>query len=72
MLNYFKEKKMSEDVKCEICGKHPIVHIDYRFIDSCGLQGRVYVCKYCFNLDDVTVHQVFTKNIDPVDFHEES
>ena len=54
-------------VKCRICRIYKAKYKDYRFIDSCGLQGKVLVCKWCFRLNDVTVCEIIRGNgsIDP-------
>ena len=57
-------------MKCNICRKHSVEHKDYRFIDSCELQGKVLVCKWCFDLNDDAVCQVIRDEIDPKEFYE--
>ena len=42
---------------CQICHKHKADRRDYRFIDSCGLQGKVYACNWCFNLNDESIKE---------------
>ena len=42
-------------MKCNICRKHDAVINDYRFIDSCGLQGKIATCEWCRDLSDVAV-----------------
>ena len=56
--------------KCEICRKHDVSRKDYRFIDSCGLQGKVLDCEWCYNLSDVAVSEVIRDGLDPKDFYE--
>lgn len=55
---------------CEICGKHPVATRDYRFIDSCGLQGKCFVCKFCVGLNDVAISEIVRDKLDPKDFYE--
>ena len=52
-------------MKCQICKKHKAEYKDYRFIDSCGLQGKVLSCGWCINLDNVAVAQIIRENLDP-------
>lgn len=62
---------MSDDVRmCEICRKHPATRRDYRFIDSCGLQGKCSVCEYCVGLNDVAISEIVRDELDPKDFYE--
>lgn len=62
---------MSKERMCEICGKHPVAHRDYRFIDSCGLQGKVFVCKFCVGLNDVAIRHIVRKELDPREFYDD-
>ena len=55
--------------KCHICRKHPIKHKDYRFIDSCGLQGSTLVCEWCQGLNDVAIKDIVRDELDPKDFY---
>jgi len=57
-------------MKCNICRKHNADYKDYRFIDSCGLQGKVLVCKWCFDLNDDATREVIRDEIDPKEFYE--
>ena len=57
-------------LKCEICRKHDVSRKDYRFIDSCGLQGKVLDCEWCYNLSDVAVSEVIRDGLDSKDFYE--
>lgn len=41
------------DIMCDCCRRAKATIKDYRYIDSIGCQGKVLVCKYCFNLSDV-------------------
>jgi hypothetical protein len=50
---------------CHICGQHPIWTKDYRFIESCGLQGKVMVCRYCMGLNDVAIADIIRNKLDP-------
>ena len=55
--------------KCHICRKHPIKHKDYRFIDSCGLQGSTLVCEWCVGLNDVAIKDIIRDELNPKDFY---
>ena len=57
-------------MKCNICRKHNADYKDYRFIDSCGLQGKVLVCKWCFDLNDDVIREIIRDEIDPKEFYE--
>jgi len=37
---------------CSCCRRTEATIKDYRFIDSIGCQGKILVCKYCYNLTD--------------------
>jgi len=54
-------------MNCNICRKHEASRKDYRFIDSCGLQGSVIVCEWCFDLNDVAISDIIRNNLDPKD-----
>tara|TARA_R100001510_G_C7654538_1_gene213201 strand:- start:1874 stop:2056 length:183 start_codon:yes stop_codon:yes gene_type:complete len=56
-------------MKCHICNKHKAKIKDYRFIDSVGLQGSVLACKYCFNLNDVSIVEIIKNNLNPKNFY---
>ena len=56
---------------CTVCRKHPVKYRDYRFIESCGLQGKGFVCMWCKGLDDVAVAEIFRDELDPRDFYDE-
>jgi hypothetical protein len=56
--------------KCEICRQHEVKSRDYRFIDSCGLQGKTYVCEWCFNLSDVAISDIIRDELDPKSFYD--
>jgi hypothetical protein len=58
--------------KCEICTKHDVEYKDYRFIDSCSLQGRTYVCKWCYDLNDEAICDIVGDELDPKTFYQES
>jgi hypothetical protein len=62
---------MKHERKCQICGKHRVAKKDYRFIDGCGLQGRVIVCCWCFGLDDVAISDIMRDELDPKKYYEE-
>ena len=57
--------------ECNICRKHPIKYKDYRFIDSCGLQGSVYVCEWCQGLNDVAISDIIRDELNPKQFYQE-
>ena len=57
-------------MKCNICRKHDITMKDYRFIDSCGLQGKVLVCNWCWDLNDDAIREVIRDELDPKEFYE--
>ena len=57
-------------MKCNICRKHDITIKDYRFIDSCGLQGKVLVCNWCWDLNDAAIREVIRDELDPKEFYE--
>ena len=48
-------------MKCQICEKHEAEYKDYRYIDSCGLQGKVLSCGNCRVLSDVSVCELYKK-----------
>ena len=54
---------------CEICRKHPRVSMDYRFLDSCGLQGKVIVCEWCRGLNDVAICEIIRDEKDPKEYY---
>tara|TARA_Y100000310_G_scaffold180376_1_gene180263 strand:+ start:334 stop:528 length:195 start_codon:yes stop_codon:yes gene_type:complete len=58
-------------VKCNICRKHKAEHKDYRFIDSCGLQGKIFVCEWCLGLNDVAVSDIIRDKLNPKQFYTE-
>ncbi len=58
-------------MKCEICNKHQIDYKDYRFIDG-YFNGKTFVCKWCFNLNDVAIVEVFDNSINPKKYYKES
>ena len=58
-------------MKCNICRKHKAEHKDYRFIDSCGLQGKIFVCKWCLGLHDVAVSDIIRDKLNPKQFYTE-
>ena len=58
-------------MKCDICRKHKATSYDYRFIESYGLQGKVAVCKWCRDLNDVAISDIFRKDLNPKDFYDE-
>ena len=54
-----------KEMKCQICRKHKVEYKDYRFIDSCGLQGKTFVCKWCRGLNDVAISDIVREELDP-------
>ena len=56
---------------CQICRKHPIKHKDYRFLDSCGLQGKVLVCEWCVGLNVVAISNIIRDEEDPTEYYDE-
>ena len=57
-------------MKCQICEKHDAEVKDYRFLDSCGLQGKVLSCKWCITLDDDAICEIVRDNLDPKEFYD--
>ena len=53
----------------DVCYKHKAKVKDYRFVESCGLQGKVLSCKWCFNLNDVAVYQIVNEGLNPKEFY---
>ena len=49
-------------IKCGICRKYKAECKDYRFIDSCGLQGKVLTCRWCFRLNDIAICEIIGGN----------
>ena len=43
--------------------------MDYRFLDSCGLQGKVIVCKWCRGLNDVAICEIIRDEKDPKEYY---
>lgn len=60
---------MSNKIKCHICRKHKVCRKDYRFIESCGLQGKILTCEWCFNLNDVTISNIIRDELNPKDYY---
>lgn len=56
-------------MKCQICRKHCAKYKDYRFIDSCGLQGKVLSCEWCRELNDDAVRDIIRHDGDPKAFY---
>ena len=56
---------------CQICSIHEAEWRDYRFIESCGLQGKVYSCDWCRELDDHAIQEIMGNDLDPKDFYDE-
>ena len=57
--------------KCAICKRNDVSRRDYRFIDSCGLQGKVLVCEWCYNLSDVAISDIIRDSLDPKNFYDD-
>ena len=57
-------------MNCQICHKHEAEVKDYRFIDSCALQGKVYSCKWCVGLNDEAIEIVVGDNLDPKELYD--
>ena len=57
-------------ITCQICRKHDASRKDYRFITSCGLQGKVLDCEWCFNLSDVAISDIIRDELDPKNFYD--
>lgn len=55
-------------MECENCNKYEARVKDYRTID--GTTGKVLHCRWCANLDDVTLYRIRVENIDPVSFYD--
>ena len=55
-------------MKCDICNIHKAEYKDYRFIDSCGLQGKTLSCEYCRGLSDSTICEVVRDGLNPKSF----
>ena len=49
--------------RCENCGKHKIDTKDYREID--GMIGKIFVCRYCANLNGEWFYRVRVDGHDP-------
>ena len=60
---------MSKKRKCDICYKNNVKFKDYRFIESCGLQGKVLSCKWCFDLNEVAISQIVRDGLNPKEFY---
>jgi len=52
------ESKEKKKIMCEVCGIHEVAQKDYRFIDSCGFQGKVLSCQWCAGLNDVAISDI--------------
>ena len=57
-------------MKCNVCNKYKARWKDYRFIESCGFQGKTYVCDWCRELDDVAISQIVRDKLNPKDFYD--
>ena len=58
-------------MQCQICRKHKAKYKDYRFIDSCGLQGKTLACEWCFDLNDRTIRKIIRDELDPIIYFDE-
>ena len=54
----------------QICYKHEAEYKDYRFIDSCGLQGKVLACGWCRELNDDAIIEIIDNTLDPKEFYD--
>ena len=50
-------------MKCENCGKYKAEVKDFRWHK--GYENTVYVCRYCFNLNDFWFEEVRRRELDP-------
>ena len=57
-------------MKCEICNKHKAEYKDYRYIDG-YFNGKTLVCKWCRDLNDVSVVEIFNGKLNPKSYYEE-
>jgi len=58
-------------MKCNICNKHKATSYDYRFIESYGLQGKIAVCKWCRDLNDVAITEIIRNELNPKTYYSE-
>ena len=58
-------------MKCEVCNKHKAKYKDYRFIDG-YFNGKILVCKWCFDLNDVSLVEIFNNKLNPESYHDEN
>jgi 5-methylcytosine-specific restriction endonuclease McrA len=70
-MNITKEKIQRKVMNCQICDTHEAEVKDYRFINSCGLQGKVLSCTYCNGLNDDAICEIIRDELDPKDFYNE-
>ena len=56
-------------MKCEVCNKHKVEMKDYRYIDG-YFNGKTYVCKWCWGLNDVSLVEIFNGKLNPKSFYE--
>ena len=59
-------------MKCQICRKHEAEYKDYRFIDSCGLQGKVISCGWCKGLNDEAIREIIREEINPKEYYDDN
>tara|TARA_Y100000310_G_scaffold16903_1_gene16819 strand:+ start:1607 stop:1783 length:177 start_codon:yes stop_codon:yes gene_type:complete len=58
-------------MKCEICNKHKATMKDYRYIDG-YFNGKILVCKWCRNLNDVSIVEIFKDKLNPKSYYGEN
>lgn len=51
------------DISCECCRRTKATIKDFRFINSINVEGKVLVCKYCYNLNDVEFYKEYIKEV---------
>ena len=55
-------------MNCEVCNKHKVERKDYRYIDG-YFNGKTLVCKWCFDVSDVSLIEIFNDKLDPKTFY---
>ena len=56
-------------MKCENCGKYEARVRDYRTVDGCT--GKVFHCRWCADLNDVTLYRIQRDELDPITFYDD-
>ena len=56
-------------MNCNICKKNKAKRSDYRFIDSCGIQGKVFSCLFCYGLSDEGIRLVVKDDLNPKELY---